>query len=234
MAFGHGKNIKVYVNGNDLTGYFDTIDQAGTAKTAEVTTFGALAETFIAGILGGTISADGFFDGSANAVDAILSSILGGTTRWCWYPQDDVLGGFGYGMLAINTSYTVKGAIGAAVRAAAAAQSNVGIERIQNLHVLGAETVGANGVGQDGMAASTSGGAAYLQVTACNTGGTVVIQDSADNATGWAAIATFTTVAGSLPTSERIAIAGAIKRYTRAVWTVAGTTITFNCGIHRN
>jgi len=234
MSFGHGKNIKAYVNGYDLTGYFDSIDQSGSAKTAETTTFGALADTFVAGTKNGTLSAEGFFDGSANAVDAILAAALAGATNWLWWPQGDVIGGFGYGMSALNTAYAVKGSISAAVRVSASAQSNVGIERVQNLHALAAETAGASGAAQDGATATTAGGSAYLEVTTSNTGGTVVVEDSADGSTGWATIATFSTISGSAKTAERIAITGNIKRYTRCTWTIAGTTMTFNCAIHRN
>ncbi len=232
MGFGHGKNIDVYANGYDLTGYFDSIDQGGTAKTAETTTFGSTADTFVAGTKNGTLSAEGFFDGAANAVDAILSAALAGAVNWLWWPQNDNIGNYGYGMAALETSYSVKGSISAAVRVAVAAQSNVGIERVRSLHALGSESATGNAAGQDDSAASTGGGSGYIECTTASGTLACTIEHSTDNST-FTTLASFTNITAANK-SERIIFAGTVNRYVRAKWTITGGPFTFAVGIHRN
>jgi len=87
-----------------------------------------------------------------------------------------------------------------------------------------ATTVDGTTSNLDGGAASTDGGAAYLFLTEL-TGITAVdveIEDSADGSTGWATIATFTSVTAS-DSGERLVIPGTIKRHTRANIDVTGT-----------
>jgi hypothetical protein len=49
----------------------------------------------------------------------------------------------------------------------------------------------------------------------------VTIEDSADGSTNWTTIGTFATVTGL--TSERLVIAGTVRRYLRVVDNVTGT-----------
>ena len=102
-----------------------------------------------------------------------------------------------------------------------------------SLHDLTAVTADTSGTGVDGTAATTGGGVAHLHVTAFSgfSGADVIIEDSANNS-DWATIGTLTTVAGV--TSERLAIAGTIRRYTRYSIDVTGTgSITFAVGLAR-
>lgn len=119
-----------------------------------------------------------------------------------------------------NTRFLLNGAIGDGVI----------------LKTLAAITADTNGTGVDGGGSTTNAnGAAWLQCTAFSgfSGAVITVEDSADNATGWATIATFTTVA-SAPTAERKAITGAIRRYTRYVVDVTGSgSITFFVGLNR-
>lgn len=97
-------------------------------------------------------------------------------------------------------------------------------------------TVDGNTGNLDGGAASSEGGAAYLFVTSLTglTAVDVTIEDSADGSTGWATIATFAQVTVT-DRGQRVAIAGAIRRYTRAVYNVTGSgSAKIACGISRN
>lgn len=97
-----------------------------------------------------------------------------------------------------------------------------------SLHDLTAETADSSSAAYDGGAATAAGGFAHLHVTAFSgfSGVVVTIEDSANGSSGWAAIGTFTTVAGT--TGERIALSSAVRRYLRATWDVTGTgSITF-------
>jgi len=97
----------------------------------------------------------------------------------------------------------------------------------QSLDEFGAITTTANGAAIDGGAASTNGGFAHLHVTAV--AGTtptldVVIEHSVNGSTLWATLATFTQ-ATTTTTTQRLTIAAgaSVRRYVRAVYTVAGT-----------
>lgn len=114
------------------------------------------------------------------------------------------------------------------------AQTTGQTDRGVMLHDLTAETADANGSAVDGGAASSNGAAAHLHVTAYSgfTGAVVTVEDSANGSSGWAVIGTFTTATGL--TSERIAIAGTVRRYTRVSVDVTGTgSATFAAAIAR-
>lgn len=102
-----------------------------------------------------------------------------------------------------------------------------------SLHDLGAETADENGTSHDGGAQSTTGAVAQLHVTEFSgfSGVAITVEDSANDST-FATIGTFTTIAGT--TSERIAIAGTVRRYTRYALDVTGTgSITFQLSLAR-
>lgn len=87
-----------------------------------------------------------------------------------------------------------------------------------------------------GALTSPDGGAAYLQVTDLTgiTSVTTIIEDSADGLTGWATVASFTTVTTSKK-AQRVAIPGVIKKFTRASHTVVGAgSAKVLAGISRN
>ena len=69
-------------------------------------------------------------------------------------------------------------------------------------------------------------------VTVASEGGVAaIVEDSADSSS-WATIGTFTTLAAT--GSERLAIAGTVRRYTRVRWDVTGTgSITAQVSIAR-
>jgi len=233
MAFGHGKNTKVYANGYDLTGYLDSIDQSGNVDTVETTTFSATAKTYItSAIKAGSIQGEGFYDGAANAVDEILSVALGASGQiWVWYSQGDAVGNSGYGMSAINAAYNTKGSISGACRSAVTAQSNTGIERILSLHALASESASGQGSSVDNGAASSNGGSAYIECTSATGTLACTIGHSTDGSI-WTTLATFTNITAPNK-AERIAFSGTVNRYVRANWTITGGPFTFNIGFYR-
>lgn len=236
MAFGHGKNVDVYCNGYDLTTYLSSISTPATAGVAETSTFRATSKTFVAGLKDATLSAEGFFDGSADAVDEVLSAALGvAGSEWCWYPQGDAVGNYGYGLNAIETAHETQSTIDDACKIAVAAQSSVGKERIRSLHALGAESDSDwTGTAVDNGESTSNGGSAYLQVTAATGTVEVKIQHSSDNfVADTEDLVSFTAVTGR--TSERVTFTGTVKQYVRGFATLAGgETITFNLAIGRD
>lgn len=82
MAFYHGKNAKFWVDGWEMTNYFNDFQMMAKAGTAETTVFGKGAKTFIGGLKEGTITGKGYFDPTATSgPDAVLSAALGRNTN---------------------------------------------------------------------------------------------------------------------------------------------------------
>lgn len=231
--FGHGKNAKVYVAGYDLTNYLNSIETPKTADTAETSTFGGNTKTYIPGLVDATMQAEGFFDGSASAVDEVLNSIFGvNGSLWSWYPQGDAVGGFGYGLKLIKNSYNIMATIDDACKISIGGQSIEGRDRIVSLHALGEETASGNGTAVDNGAATLNGAVAYIQAPAVTGTVAVKIQHSTNNSV-WVDLMSFTDVSAD-NTAERITVAGTVNRYVRVVWTLdEAESLTFNIGLAR-
>ncbi len=235
MAFSHGSNARVYVNGYNLSPYLRSATGSAAVDTAETSAFGTSAKTYVVGMRDATVAFEGMFDGSASAIDDILSAALGAAT----FPivvhmvNGDAEGRVGSGFEAIETTYEVTTATDDVALVSGEAQSRTGYERIISLHPLTQRSAGGNGTGQDNGALTSVGAVGYLQVTQ-STGGTLTakVQHSVDNSV-WVDLITFTnaTAIGS----QRVATGTGVtvNRYLRSIWTLSAGTATFFIGAHR-
>ena len=118
------------------------------------------------------------------------------------------------GLHKLNVTYNVSGAI----------------DDGKVVEALGAQTATGNSASLDNLAATTDGGAGYIQVTAVSgtsPTGDMIIQHSADD-TSFANLVTFTQATAI--TAERIAVSGTVNRYLRVARTIGGSstpTITY-------
>lgn len=227
-TFTHGKDTKVFANGYDLSTFLSSVSVSGEADTAETSTLGTTAKTYIAGLRDATITADGFFSSEVGGSDERLAAQLGTSVVFTVVLSADAVGAHGYGMTAIETSYEAGAEIGGATAVSMEGQSTVGQEAIRVLNALSAVTATGTGTSVDNLASTTSGFAAYLHVTAAS--GTTPnmvakVQHSADNST-WADLATFTAVTAA-NAYQRVAGTGTVNRYLRAQYTITGTTPSF-------
>lgn len=239
MAFGHGKSGKIYANGFDLSAFLRQASVTVQQDTAEVTTFGASAKSFIAGLAEAMLSVAGLYDPAATGSDAPLRAAIGGDTNgnadnlWMVYPQGDTRGNPGQAMNATGTKYAINTPVGDVVDVQAEATSSVGVDNVVSLLALSTISTAAAQTSVDGGASSANGGAAYVQCSAATalTSATVKVQHSADNST-WADLATFTvTTAG---TAQRVAYTGTVNRYLRAnVSALTGTNLTLHVAAGR-
>lgn len=229
MAFTHGKDTAVLFKQFNLSGYFNSYDLGQMAETAETTTFGNAAKTYIVGQRDGTLSLAGLFDGAADAVDEELAATIAAAT----VPVITVgingttLGNAAKLAIAHTTTYQVTGSVGDAVQVSGEFQATGGIYNGVFLHALGAETGTANGASVDNAATSANGWAANLHVTGVNTltGATIKVQHSTDNST-WADLGTFTEV--TAVGSEQITGTGTVNRYRRSILSaLTGTSVTY-------
>lgn len=238
MAFVHGKNAKVYVNGADLSPYLRRVTTDLQANAVDTSTIGTNSRRYIAGQLNSNITADGLWDqqdltggGIYPNPETILGPALGTDfSIWTILPAGDAAGGYGYTIKSDETQYEITAPYDNAVAFTVAAQGCEGYSASRILQVLGAETATGNGTGVDNTTASTNGGTGVLQVTAGSPGAAtlvVKVQHSPDNTT-YTDLITFASVLGSdAPTSQRLTVAGTVNRYVRAQWTITGSTPSF-------
>lgn len=231
MAFSHGKSAVVYTGKYDLTSYLQEANLSQARETAEVTTFGKSSKVFIGGMREDTISASGFFDGAASAVDEVMAGILADadgevlTIGW----NGDTLGNRAAFMLVGQSSYEVSATISdaAAIEAEFYSAADDGADRgvwlrakaAHNYNNTGGSpaTDTVNGTGVNNGAATTNGWAAVLHVFAfTGTGATLVVrvQHSTDGST-WATLGTFATVNQNAPLALLIEGTGTVNQHLR-------------------
>lgn len=237
----HGRKTKVFVNAFDLSRFFRNAEISGESTPIDTTTFDATARTFIPDYIEGGISLSGCWDadpydavnapaGTASEVDDVLQPILGSESNQILticQEGADAAGVNAQLAQGKETKYSVSAPTNNLVSVAAEVKADGAIKQGLLLAHKTARTATANGTSQDNAAATTTGAVAHLHVTdASGTTPTldVVIEDSADNSS-WATIGTFAQLA--VEGSERISIAGTVRRYVRARWTIAGTTPSF-------
>ena len=119
MAFTHGKNTVFKIDNSggtltDISAYVDNVDFPQAVETAETTTFGSSAKTYIVGLKDSTISISGKWDGAASAVDVTLSGILGqsASVTFEYGPAGSTAGNVKYTGEALLTNYSVSAPVG--------------------------------------------------------------------------------------------------------------------------
>lgn len=91
MAFVHGKKAQFKIDNSsgtptDISAFLDEIGLPRKIDTAETTTFGNDAKTYIVGLSDATVSLKGKFDSAnASAVDPVLAGIIGQAATVSWY-----------------------------------------------------------------------------------------------------------------------------------------------------
>jgi hypothetical protein len=239
MAFIHGKGTAVLFNGHNLSGFFNDAGANRSVETAETTVFGKNSKTYIVGLMDGTISLSGLFDGAANAVDAVIQATLGtensGVTTLLY--NGATAGNRVQMAITETTSYDISAPVGDVVSATAELQADEGIDNGIALSNLKAITATGSETSQDNSASTSNGGVAHLHVTANSHNDDAVfkVQHSADDSI-WADLVTFTTVATTVTTAQRVVVAAGttVNRYLRAEYTLAGTgSITFQISFAR-
>jgi hypothetical protein len=228
MAFVHGKGADVLVGKYDLSAYLTEATPSMTIETAETTTLGSSAKTYITGLNDGTISFSGLFDGGATAIDAIFVDIIDNDlTPVITIAQD---GGLVFGASAIlaqakQTTYDLTIPVGDVVTLDGEFQVTGGIRQGVILANGTSLTSTTNGTAVDNAASTSIGATANLHVTANtrNANTTIKVQHSVDNST-WVDLITFTTVGATTITSESLSVAGTVNRYLRAQTTLSTGT----------
>ena len=241
----YGSNSVAFLllDGFSVLGQTTTLDDTVTADIEDTTPLGvAWQEQTSANIKRAQINQSGFFDDDLNSVHDALNEKQGQSRILCYGVEGNTANqGFTGYSGAVQVNYARLASVGAVHKANASYQSSGAVDEGIILHALGARTADGNteSTGYDGTAASSAGGAAYLQLTALtldgHTGLVVSIMDSADDIT-YAELAAFT-AATTAPGAQRVAVAGAVRQYLAAAWDFTGTgtspTATFMAGLSR-
>ena len=226
-TFAHGKNVNVFINEFDFSTYFNDVSATTSVETAEVSAFGSNAKEYIVGLLDGTVSLSGMFDGTATGTDVVFSAVLGSTTKQnvIVAPSGHSNGASAIVLEADDTSYEVSGAVADVVQTSAEFQSSDGVEHGKILSSGTAISSTGNGTSVDNALSSTNGGVGFLSVPTNTRNGniTVKVQQSADNST-FTDLITFTVVTSTQKTFQRVEVTGTVARYLRVNYTVAGST----------
>jgi len=241
MAFVHGKNTIVLMQGFNMSNYLNSVETDLTADVSEITVFNSsTVKSYIGGNKDATLSAEGLFEGSTAApnVDAFISIVPSSSdVLWSIYPNGTTLGSFGNGIATVHTEYSVTAPVDDVVSMTVSGQSVSGRERIASLKSIASETANTGvGTGFDagvGSSSDASGGVGYLQKLENLRSLTSATIQHSNNNSSWDALISFT--ATTAVTAERIAVTGAVKRYTRAIFQQAASTLngSFNMGFNR-
>jgi hypothetical protein len=240
MAFIHGKNAVVLHGAYALTSFLNDGSISASVETAETTAFGNSAKTFVTGLKDGTLSASGMFDGAASAVDEVLTASIGSDSLSpvTFAPNGAVIGQRVVLLQAKTTSYDVSSPVGDVVSVSYDAQADGGLDHGVSLADLASISATTNSTSNDNTASTANGGLAQVHVTvnSRSSNSTIKVQHSSDNST-WADLASFTVVATTITTSERVAVAAGttVNRYLRAQNTLAAGTgsITYQVSFAR-
>jgi len=231
MAFSHGSIAKIYVDGFDASPFFSDVTMGGSIDTAETTTLGKTAKTYIPGNEDATFKCSGFLDHNsidANSFDYKLKALTRRASVPITYlPASDLAGEPAY----IGTMELTAHDIGTTVKDAASCdvefQTNTGFPRGLSAAATSAQTATGFATYLDDLAATTKGLSAALQifsVSGTTPSITVKLQSSADHTT-WADLLTFNAATGV--GSQYQSVSGNVDRYIRLAWTISGTSPSF-------
>lgn len=127
MAFVHGSNSAISVDGTALTAYVDSVTHDRTMETAETTAFSNDDKTFIAGLYDGSFSLTGHWDSTA---DSTLHGTFDGATISIIYgPAGSTTGLVRYTATCLVTSYNITSQVGDRVNWSASFQRTGALTR---------------------------------------------------------------------------------------------------------
>jgi hypothetical protein len=165
------------------------------------------------------------FDGTAGASDEVLAGrILQEDNVITVMPEGTAVGSRAILAQGDMTAYEINSPVADVVSISSTFQADGGVRQGYVL-VATSGTVSGTAASVDFGSSLTNGAVFHLHVTQ-NTYGSATsfkVQDSADDVT-FADVATFTNVAGSATTNERLIELGSVNRYMQAVADITGDT----------
>jgi len=227
----HGRQTKIYLNGQDISVGFNSIDGPNTADVADASTFGEVDKEFVVGLRSGNVRLQGIYDATEpGGIDTLLDSLAGvdqPAPIITYWPGNDILGYPGRAGRAMQTGKGVSSPVGGVVATNVDLQVSGGFDRVRDIFAKG--TLSAPG----GTITPDNGGTAvaailtgYLQAFSVVSGTpVVVIEQSANGTSGWTTALTFTALqSGQTPQAQKATTTATIQPYKR-VNISAGTAV---------
>ncbi|MFC0628543.1 hypothetical protein [Kribbella deserti] len=88
MAFVHGKNTVITLDGDDLSAYVNTSELGRTADSHDVTTYGKNSHVYVGGLLDGKATMGGVYDNTAAVSPrAVIEPLIGSTVPLVREPE---------------------------------------------------------------------------------------------------------------------------------------------------
>lgn len=227
-------NTRLFAAGADLTGVTNKAEISAEVEAKDATTFASAgAKEFLGGLASSTITAEGFFEaGDPGKVDDVAFAQRGALGPWSVCPIAATDGALVYFTNALETNYTLGGAVGDIAPYKANAQGSWRVVRGNIAHpVATARTTSGTGTSNQ-LGAVPEGKHLYAALHVLSVSGTtpsLTVTVGSDNATGFPSSTTQITF------DAATAVGGQIKRvagpitddWFRAAWTISGTSPSF-------
>ncbi len=239
MAKTSGLGERLFLSGYDISGDVGSLSNVhGGPAPLDVTGINKFAHERLGGLIDASLDFVAWFNPAvAPAAHVVLSALPTSDVKIMWLMGTTL--GLPAAMLnAIQVGYDPTRANDGGLSFAVHCDANsYGIEWGDLLTAgLRTDTAATNGTSIDGAAATTTGWAAQLQVTAITgTSVTVAIEDSANNST-WAAVTGGAFTAAAARTTQHLtgATGATLRRYVRAVTTGTFSSAVFAVAISRH
>lgn len=245
MGFVFGTGTRVWMDGRQAACIINEISQEAELDEAEVTTLCSTLKDYIPGLAEVTIEMEGYFDTdtvdpSATMEALFHSKISSGEVFPVTFAPNGAasLGDPVYLMNGFIQEYTIEATVDEAAMVEATMRCSSSLARGLIIH-SDSTAVTTSGDGGDtppgtgnvdNGSATTDGGVAVLQVSAAS--GTLPTLDvklqHSDDGLVWVDLVTFTQQTAVNGEYVTVAAGTTVNRYLRALWTVGGTTPSFN------
>jgi len=242
MAFKHGKNTAVYLNGVDLSTYLNATDFSVDVDTADTTTYQSTWKSAISGQSSAKADFNGLYDPTSSTLPSSIGVDFSTTAGVLTYAPAGAtaIGDLTRMMSIATTQYTESSPVGGVVAIKWGVLTSAPVGFGWALHPLAEDTNTTTGAERDDSAATTTGWIAHLHVTLVDGGSWVIkLQDAAVSNTysdvSGGAFASVSSAGGQ----RLLSASGAtLRRYVRYVATrtggSAGDGITFHLSYSRN
>ena len=240
MAITSGLNVRLLVEGRDLSGDANALDSMGyTQNLLDTTTLNKAAMARITGLSTGSVSVSAYFDNASTQGHATFSQNSGKlptADQVVLVPLGSDIGSPSVGLSGKQAEYNVSRTSGSAITSSVTYEGNgmggefgVMLTAFDDTHASSSSNSSV-----DNSASSSGGGVGYLENISLGSGTvTVKIEDSPDDAT-WSDLLTFTATGTSdVPSAERVEVTGTVDRYVRVTTTGTFTNLKFACQLVR-
>ena len=238
----HGRNARVYLNGQDISNFFNSADLSQPIDTTETTGFGDTDKSVVVGLRGGAVKLAGYYDSASGtaSVDAIFNTVEQASVdpilTVLTAPNIDDKGvSASMALTGRQVSAPIAGVV--SVTADFLESTTLGLDRVRTVQAKGTLTpsvAGGTTSAWNGGTATLQGAVGYMQAFAVAAGTpVVVIEHSADGSTSWAALITFAAMngTGAAPQAQKASVSGTVQPFQRT--TVTGGSAVVWTGINQ-